>query len=82
MVKRIDGGTNSWYIRDTARNTYNVASQQLYADAANEEATEVGTDMLANGFKIRGTSVGFNGSGATYIFLAFAEAPFKSALAR
>ncbi len=82
MIKRIDGGTNSWYIRDTARNTNNVADLQVYADLANAEATEVGTDMLANGFKIRGTSTGFNGSGATYIFMAFAEAPFKSALAR
>lgn len=82
MVKRTDGGTNSWYIRDTVRNSYNVADLQVYADAANAEATEVGTDMLSNGFKVRGTSVGFNGSGATYIFIAFAEAPFKSALAR
>ena len=82
MIKRTDGGSNSWYIRDTTRNTYNVADLQVYADAANAEAVEVGTDILSNGFKIRGTSVGFNGSGATYIFIAFAEAPFKYALAR
>jgi hypothetical protein len=38
--------------------------------------------MLSNGFKLRGTGTRTNGSGQTYIFLAFAEAPFKSANAR
>jgi len=32
-------------------------------------------DFLSNGVKIRSTSTGANGSGATYIFMAFAESP-------
>lgn len=81
MVKRTDS-TGSWYLRDTARNAGNVADLQLYPDLANAEATEVGTDFLSSGFKIRGTSVGFNANGGTYIFAAFAEHPFKNSLAR
>ena len=32
--------------------------------------------ILSNGFKIRGSGSAQNGSGATYIYMAFAEAPF------
>ena len=33
-------------------------------------------DMLSNGFKIRDEYAEFGGSGATYIYMAFAESPF------
>jgi len=33
-------------------------------------------DFLSNGLKLRGTDGGMNGSGKTYIFMAFAEHPF------
>jgi hypothetical protein len=32
--------------------------------------------MLSNGFKLRGDSSFTNESGATYIYMAFAESPF------
>jgi hypothetical protein len=32
-------------------------------------------DLLSNGFKIRTTSLLLNGSGNTYIYMAFAEQP-------
>ena len=39
--------------------------------------------MLSNGFKIRiGGNNNFNGTGRTYIYMAFAEAPFINARAR
>jgi hypothetical protein len=34
-------------------------------------------DILSNGFKRRDTNVDVNASGGTYIYLAFAEQPFK-----
>jgi hypothetical protein len=37
-----------------------------------------GWDMLSNGFKQRSTSAEFNGSGASFIYIAFAENPFVS----
>ena len=35
----------------------------------------LGLDFLANGFKLRETDTDVNGSGVTYIFIAFAESP-------
>ena len=39
-------------------------------------------DVLSNGFKIRVSASGLNGSGVVFIFAAFAENPFKYARAR
>ena len=39
-------------------------------------------DYVSNGFKIRTTNVNWNASGGTYIYMAFAEQPFKYANAR
>jgi len=39
-------------------------------------------DFLSNGFKPRYGGSSMNGSGSTYIYLAFAEHPFKYANAR
>jgi hypothetical protein len=39
-------------------------------------------DGLSNGFKIRDNGSVVNGSGATYIYMAFAENPLKYANAR
>ena len=35
-----------------------------------------GKDFLSNGFKIRTSSAGVNGDGNTFVYIAFAEAPF------
>jgi hypothetical protein len=38
--------------------------------------------LVSNGMKLRGTSSTVNGNGTTYIYIAFAENPFKYSLAR
>ena len=84
MVKRTSSSGTNWQILDTKRSTYNVMADYLYASAANAEGydTSVGIDSLSNGFKIRGTDGNTNTSTATYIYMAFAENPFKYSLAR
>ena len=83
MIKRTDAGTQSWWILDTATGTYNVMSLGLAAnDSAAESSGNTWMDITANGFKIRQSGVGVNGSGATYIYAAFAENPFKYGNAR
>jgi hypothetical protein len=74
----------SWIIKDTGRNTYNVADANLYANLSNAEDTiaSVYVDILSNGFKLRGTFNGVNDSGATYVYMAYAENPFKNSMAR
>ena len=42
----------------------------------------VDIDLLSNGMKMRDSGNNHNSSGHTYIYLAFAEAPFKFANAR
>ena len=84
MSKRSDTAGNDWVIMDTSRDTYNVANQQLYADLnlATETNTVYETDFLSNGLKIRTSTASRNASGSTYIYIAFAENPFKYANAR
>jgi hypothetical protein len=81
MVKRTDT-TGAWVIWDSARDTYNVAEKGLLANSSVVEDTTNYIDFLSNGFKLRNTFGSQNGSGATYIYMAFAEFPFKYSLAR
>jgi hypothetical protein len=43
---------------------------------------QVYIDILSNGFKVRDSTTYVNASGGTYIYMAFAENPFKYSLAR
>ncbi|NBT76477.1 MAG: hypothetical protein EBT15_11040, partial [Betaproteobacteria bacterium] len=85
LLKSSSGTATDWIILDDKRNTYNVASDILLPDTSAAEGTDQysRTDFLSNGFKARsGGTYGFNISGTTYIYAAFAENPFKYALAR
>jgi hypothetical protein len=81
MVKNT-GGAAQWYMYDSVRDTYNIATNGLFASSVQAETTIAWVDFLSNGFKLRGISTDFNGSGTTYIYAAFAEAPFKYSSAR
>jgi len=77
MVKRVDYGPTSWVVVDTARDTYNETQKVLYPNSSGAEDTSDGFgDITATGFKLRKTVPGSNANGGTYIFAAFAEAPF------
>jgi hypothetical protein len=82
LIKNASSGTDSWSIRDSSRNAFNAVVNPLYPNLSNAEGTDTAIDFTSNGFKIRGTSGGENGSGQTMIYMAFAENPFKNALAR
>lgn len=85
LVKNINNAATSWWILDTERSTFNVMNDFLFPNLSNAESasTVLFADFLSNGFKIRNGTYGeTNASGNTYIYLAFAEAPFKYANAR
>jgi hypothetical protein len=82
MVKRTDT-TGDWVIWDSSRNTYNVAGNVLYPNTSAAEATGAGMNFMSNGFKFyNDTGASVNASGGSYIYMAFAENPFKNANAR
>jgi hypothetical protein len=83
MIKRADA-TNNWILKDTTRAPYNADGNTLIADLPDAEYGPSNTliDELSNGFKCRDASASINFSGNTYIFMAFASAPQKFALAR
>jgi hypothetical protein len=81
-------GSGNWLIDDDVTQTFNPDSNYLVADTADLEGdTTTNTaghvfDMLSNGFKMRNTNSARNANGTTFIYLAFARAPFKYANAR
>lgn len=83
MTKQSSAAGQSWNIFDTARNTYNLANTTLYANQSSaEDSVSNAYDILSNGFKLRTSASQGNTNGATYVYMAFAENPFKNALAR
>ena len=74
------GAAADWRIYDTSRSTINVSDQILFPNTAGAEGSGAAIDIVSNGFKLRNTVN--NGSANTYIYAAFAENPFKNALAR
>jgi hypothetical protein len=83
LVKR-SSGVEHWKIFDSTRDTFNAVHSRIHADESNAEYSGAGyeTDFVANGFKIRTATSDYNTSGGTYIYLAFAENPFKYSNAR
>jgi hypothetical protein len=82
MVKRVNT-TDSWLIQDNKRETYNEMDDTLAANSSGAEDADTGgmpIDFLSNGIKMRGSGGDFNVS--EYIYIAFAETPFKYATAR
>jgi hypothetical protein len=78
VLYKVSSAASDWYIQDNKRLTYNVNNTRLEANNSDAEVTGAADsiDMLSNGFKLRHTSSSFNASGATYIYMAFAENPF------
>jgi len=84
LVIKQSNGNNSWNTSDGTRTPYNGGNDSwLNLNLSNAESNSQDLyDYLSNGFKLRSTSGGVNGSSSTYIYMAFAENPFKYANAR
>jgi hypothetical protein len=88
VTKRTDS-TSNWTIIDAKREGFNASdgssstgNDGLDANNSGTEGSADQLDILSNGWKRRDTSTSGNASGATYIYMAFAENPFKYANAR
>jgi len=75
LIKKSSASGNGWFLMDTKTNTYNPKSIFFQANLSNAETDVDRMDILSNGFKPRYDWSIINESGATYIYMAFAEAP-------
>ena len=83
LVKATNMAGTRWELFDTTRSTINPSNNRLSPSESAAEVTGYNSpDILSNGFKFRGAAGYTNDSGTTYIYAAFAESPFKYALAR
>ena len=84
VIFKRSSASNSWYMMDNKRNTFNLTNTYLRPDTSAAEGNAVNStaDFLSNGFKFRGSGTDVNANGSTYIYWAFAKSPFKNARAR
>ena len=75
--------TGEWFMFDSTRDPYNGMDKYIYAsNSSAENSGTVRLDFLSNGFKWRNTAGAWNGSGVSYIYMAFAQFPFVTSTER
>ena len=76
IIKRTDS-TASWVIFNNKTSPQNDASTEaLWVNASSDEGAYTTVDFISNGVKIRDSSATINADGGTYMYMAWAEAPF------
>ena len=76
IVMKRTNNTGEWGVFDNKRDPFNKMTTELKANSHEAEEANGAVDFLSNGFKLRDTAVFMNGSADTYMYMAFAEAPF------
>ena len=80
LTKNITNAGYDWTINDHKRNPFNEVDHFIWANASGPEYDGAGIsldmDFLSNGFKLKTSRAEINNTGATYIYMAFAENPF------
>jgi len=76
--------SEDWGIYDNKRIGFNPNNRSLYPNSSNAEHSSTNhMDFLSNGFKLYSDNHNYSGGGGnSYIYLAFAETPFKYSNAR
>ena len=78
LLWKITSTTGDWRLVDTKRGV-NGAIPRIKPNATSAEGSAGdNVDLLSNGFKFRSTAASANASGASYIYMAFAENPFTT----
>tara|TARA_Y100001963_G_C6773445_1_gene446102 strand:+ start:101 stop:2566 length:2466 start_codon:yes stop_codon:yes gene_type:complete len=78
LVKRLDGN-GDWTLKDSVRSPYNSRLEMLFPNTQGTELNSEAIDFVSNGFKCRSASGYFDyPDGANFLYLAFAEHPFKN----
>jgi hypothetical protein len=73
---------NGWFLLDTIRDDRDFIQNTFLRPSTDDDedtAANSKADFLSNGFKLRGNGGDVNTLNNTYVYLAFADAPFKFA---
>ncbi len=81
IIKNISNA-QYWHMQDNKRSPFNPCDNAIFPNATNVEADNGDIDFLSNGFKIRTTENTTNQSTDTFVYMVWAEMPFKYARAR
>ena len=76
IQKAASAGNGEWQMTDNERDPFNPSDSKLNADRNNAEFSDFAIDILSNGFKTKADGADQQDSGVTYIYMAWAEAPF------
>ena len=79
LLSKMSDGIQGWFLIDNKRAyPYNPVDGSLHpnANAAEDTSSDFFVDFTSNGFKCRDNDAQLNGSGDTYIYMAFAHSPF------
>ena len=74
IVKNTD--TEGWQMWDNKRSSYNGQGSNISPNSANAESTGVRVHFFSNGYQLVSSGGDQNSSGATFIYMCFAESPF------
>ena len=84
VLKKNSASGTAWFTFDNKREGFNAAglaatgNNRLTLDGSISEDVSSELDIVSNGIKIRDAGGDLNGSGVSYIYIAFAEAPLVS----
>tara|TARA_B100000700_G_scaffold116068_1_gene130631 strand:+ start:7248 stop:9590 length:2343 start_codon:yes stop_codon:yes gene_type:complete len=76
ITKNISNSGDAWPVADSKRAPFNVSDATVFWNQTTAETTGYSVDLLSNGFKPRSSDHAINESGATIIYMAWAEHPF------
>ena len=82
VIRKVTSASSDWLMQDNKRSEsggFNQIRNYLFPNSSQAEVSNqdyFNIDFLSNGFKMRSTDGGANGSGQSYIYMAFAENPF------
>ena len=78
LVKRTNASGNNWQMHDIKRTQYAQPINHRIApnvNLAEQTGDTLGFDFVSNGFRPNNSNADYNGSGSSYIYMAFAESP-------
>ena len=75
VIFKKTSSTANWSIRDNKRDSFNAGDTNLFANLSDVESSSNDVDFLSNGIKLRNAGSNWNSSGASYVYMAFAENP-------